>query len=671
MHGLHPIFGIIRQWLGCLIALSILVSPAISQEHARIVAIGDVHGDVDALVSILRKADVIDARNQWIGGKTVLVQLGDVLDRGLKGREVMDLYMALETQAPAGGGRVEFVLGNHEVMNFYSDLRYVANYAAFAEEQSNTCREAAYQAYMDWRIKRGEELGKPVAAFTPEDKERWMAIHLRGYIERAEALAPDGKYGAWLRSRPVFVRIDDYIFHHASLSPDMAKLSIDDMNHTIAAEIALFDKSRQTLVEAGVILPFFNFDEIIAAARTERKRLKSMDTLTEAQQQHVEAANALLGFTAWMSMRPDGPLWSRNFEKWTEEKGREQIAAIREAYGPVRFVVGHSPTSDHRIHVRFDNSVFLIDTGMSKSYYGGHPSALEIKDGVVAAIYRDARIVLVEPQGDAEAQEAQPQAVTRTSQSIWWGPSGQPLPFQDHETMIDLMRTAEVISMEDIGEGVTKPQKVLLEKDGVRMHAIFRNVHIEKGLTELGGRIFLDFRDDSIFECAAYELSQLLGFYNVPPAVLRKIKRDEGTLQIWIEHAMTEKNRRKDRIAPVDRIRFNKEWQMIDLFDNLVFNDDRNSGNVIIDNAWGIWMIDHTRAFRLFDDLKDVSRLTQCERTVWSKLQTVEDAAVTDVLKPYLRPYEIESLLKRRQKLIIHIQTLIDEKGEDAVLFTW
>ena len=237
--------------------------------------------------------------------------------------------------------------------------------------------------------------------------------------------------------------------------------------------------------------------------------------------------------------------------------------------------------------------------------------------------------------------------------------------------MIDLMRTAEVISMEDIGEGVTKPQKVLLEKDGVRMHAIFRNVHIEKGRTELGGRIFLDFRDDSIFECAAYELSQLLGFYNVPPAVLRKIKRDEGTLQIWIEHAMTEKNRRKDRIAPVDRIRFNKEWQMIDLFDNLVFNDDRNSGNVIIDNAWGIWMIDHTRAFRLFEDLKDVSRLTQCERTVWSKLQTVEDAAVTDVLKPYLRPYEIESLLKRRQKLIIHIQTLIDEKGEDAVLFTW
>ena len=109
--------------------------------------------------------------------------------------------------------------------------------------------------------------------------------------------------------------------------------------------------------------------------------------LLDAHAMTEEAANALLGFTAWMSIRPDGPLWSRNFENWTEEEGIKQIAAIREAYGPVRFVVGHSPTSDHRIHVRFDNSVFLIDTGMSKSYYGGHPSALEIKDGVVAAIY--------------------------------------------------------------------------------------------------------------------------------------------------------------------------------------------------------------------------------------------------------------------------------------------
>ncbi len=671
MHGLHPILGIIRQWLGCLIALSVLASPAISQEHARIVAIGDVHGDVDALVSMLRKADVIDAQNHWIGGETILVQLGDVLDRGSKGREVMDLYMSLETQAPTQGGRVEFVLGNHEMLNFYSDLRYVKNYAFFADDQSDRRREVAYQTYKDWQVKRGEVWGKPVKRFTPEAKEKWMSTHPPGYVERTEALAPDGKYGAWLRRRPAFLRINDNVFQHASLSPDMVSRSIDRLNRKISGEITLFDKSKQILVNAGIILPFFNFDEMMTVARIERKCLETIAPFTEVQRQHMAAINALLMYPTWMTLRADGPLWSRNFENWREEEGIKQIAAIREAYGPVRFVVGHSPTEDRRIHARFDNSVFMIDTGMSAEYYRGRPSALEIKDGGVIALYRDGSEVLVASQGAADAQTAPTSAATRISQSIWWGLSGQPLPFQDHKTMMDFMRTAEVVSMKDIGEGVTNPKKVLLEKDGVQMHAIFRDVHIEKGQTELGGRIFLDFRDDSIFECAAYELSQLLGFYNVPPVVPRKIKRDEGTLQVWIEHAMTEKNRRKDRIAPVDRVRFNKEWQMIDLFDNLVFNDDRNSGNVIIDNAWGIWMIDHTRAFRLYDEPKDVSRLTLCERTVWSKLQTVEDAAITDALKPYLRPYEIESLLKRRQKLIVHIQKLIDEKGENAVLFTW
>lgn len=669
MIGQHPVFGIIRLWTGCLLALCLLTTPLQAQEYDRIVALGDVHGDIDALTSILSKAGLIDERHQWTGGKTILVQLGDILDRGLKGREIMDLYMTLEAQATAQGGRVEFVLGNHEVLNFYSDLRYVVNYAPFADEQSAARRDAAWQAYADWRRKQDKLSGKPVTPLTPAEKEKWMSTHPRGYVERAAMMAPDGKYGAWLRRKSAFVRIDDYIFQHASMSPDMASMSLDDLNRKIAHEIALFDESRQVLVEAGVLLPFFDFKEIITAARAERKRLMTMKTRTEAQERQLTAATALLGHTAFTSMHPEGPLWSRNFENWSEEKGRREIAAIREAYGPVRFVVGHSPTRNRRILARFDNSVFMIDTGMSAMYYKGRPSALEIKDGGVTALYKDGSDVLVAPK---RADGAQDQAVaSRTDASIWWGPSGQPLPFQDHAAMMDFMKTAEVVSMEDIGEGVTKPQKVLLEKDGVQMHAIFRDVRIEKGRTELGGRIFLDFRDDCIFECAAYELSQLLGFSNVPPAVPRKIKNKEGTLQVWIEHAMTEKNRRRDRIAPVDRVRYNKEWQMIDLFDNLVFNDDRNSGNIIIDNAWGIWMIDHTRAFRLYDDLKDVSRLTQCEKTIWENLQSVDDAAVTETLKPYLRPYEIESLLKRRQKLIAHIQALIDEKGEEAVLFTW
>jgi hypothetical protein len=112
---------------------------------------------------------------------------------------------------------------------------------------------------------------------------------------------------------------------------------------------------------------------------------------------------------------------------------------------------------------------------------------------------------------------------------------------------------------------------------------------------------------------------------------------------------------------------------MVEVFDNLIYNEDRNSGNIIYDQMFTTWMIDHTRAFRLFSDLRDthVEYLKQCERGVWEKLQTVEDATIKQSLDPYLEDHEINALLKRRRKLVAYIQKLIDEQGEDTVLFTW
>lgn len=236
---------------------------------------------------------------------------------------------------------------------------------------------------------------------------------------------------------------------------------------------------------------------------------------------------------------------------------------------------------------------------------------------------------------------------------------------------MEFLRTARVVSMQDIGEGVTRPRKALLEKDGIRMHAIFRDVSIEKAKIELGGKTQLNFRDDAIFECAAYVLSRMLGLDNVPAVVKRTIQGQDGTLQIWVEHSITEGTRRKRKIAPLDRQRWDQTWQVIDICDNFIYNDDRNSGNIIIDQNWGVWMIDHTRAFRLYTELRDPSRITQCERSLWKKLQTLDEATVKQQLSPYLRSLEIEALMKRRQKLVDYIQKLIQERGEQAVLFVW
>src|SRR5262245_10688082 len=89
----------------------------------RVVAVGDVHGDYAGFVWVLRAAGIIDAKERWIGGKAHLVQTGDVVDRGGDSRKAMDLLMSLEKQAAKAGGRVHALIGNHEAMNLYGDLR--------------------------------------------------------------------------------------------------------------------------------------------------------------------------------------------------------------------------------------------------------------------------------------------------------------------------------------------------------------------------------------------------------------------------------------------------------------------------------------------------------------------------------------------------------------------
>ncbi len=258
----------------------------------------------------------------------------------------------------------------------------------------------------------------------------------------------------------------------------------------------------------------------------------------------------------------------------------------------------------------------------------------------------------------------------------WVDPDGKPLPFQTGEEVEKFLRTAEVISIENIPTGITHPRKVLLEKEGIRMHAIFRDVHEARRVATLSdGSTKFDFRDDAIFESAAYELGKLLGLDTVPPAVERRIRGKKGTLQAWIEKAMTERGMRSDNIQPpskgtYDGWRWIMQWQMIHIFDNLIYNEDRSQDNVLIDPNWRLWMIDHTRAFRRWKALIYPEKILYCERSLWEKLQTLDEAVVKERLKDFLSPREINGLLERRRLLVEHVQNLIDEHGEGGVLYT-
>ncbi|MBI4474107.1 MAG: metallophosphoesterase, partial [Acidobacteria bacterium] len=218
----------------------------------RVVAIADIHGDYDAFVRIAQRAGLLDAQMKWAGRDTVFVQTGDFTDRGPKTRAVMDFLISLQNQRR---NQVHILLGNHEYSNILGDLRYVvpADYASFADAKSEQRRQDAFKAYAALRP-------------NPPPEAKWMDEHPPGFIEHREAFSPGGRYGRWLRSLPAVAQVDDTIFLHGGISPQLAAWSVRQINDALAAEIRNFDAYKKYLVDQKIALSFFTLEELAEAA---------------------------------------------------------------------------------------------------------------------------------------------------------------------------------------------------------------------------------------------------------------------------------------------------------------------------------------------------------------------------------------------------------------------
>jgi len=389
-----------------LLAAASLPGPAISQETAprRIVAVADIHGAYEQFVQILQAAGLVDDQTRWSGGDAVLVQTGDYLDRGVDVRQVLDLLMALEEQASRAGGRVVVLQGNHETMTLTRLLRDASPdvFARFADERSEKRRTDAWRDYERLMERRTRELEKDPPGLLTE--AAWMAAHPPGMLEYLDAFGPDGDYGKWLRRKPAVVEIDGTVFLHGGLDPDHAEPSIDAINKRAREEIERFDDATEQMVDRRIILPFFDFNETLDAAVAdfnlwaERLRSPGADlTVSNDDRRHARMLLDLLGIDMWSIVDSDGPYWFRGFATWTPEVGAPIVDLLQERYKAARFVVGHTPLASHEILSRFDDRVFLIDTGMLPDPYMGQPSALEIVGDRVTAVYRDSRVPLVDP----------------------------------------------------------------------------------------------------------------------------------------------------------------------------------------------------------------------------------------------------------------------------------
>jgi hypothetical protein len=399
-----------RRWALCLSVLLVGLLPSAARGVGRVVAIGDIHGDFDALVEILQRAALVDEFARWKGGDTTLVQTGDFLDRGSRVREVMDLLMRLQQEAPRTGGQVVVLFGNHEAMNVFGAWRDVSPeaYAAFSGPDSAARRQESWQRFVRWSARQARARGESPPSLGAVERAEFERNFPLGFVEYAEAVGPEGRYGQWLRTLPVVSRQGEGIFLHGGISQAYASWSVERINQAVSDEIAAVDECWKYLLGQAATHETLDLTDRTLVARAalaalEASRAEQRGAKAEQVAQAIETLRPCTELDGSLLIAEDGPLWFRGFARWTEEEGLREVPRILEALDASYFVAGHTPQRNGRIQRRFGGLAFLIDTGMLRKVYHGSPSALEIVNGEFFALYPDGREQLEGPAPVASA----------------------------------------------------------------------------------------------------------------------------------------------------------------------------------------------------------------------------------------------------------------------------
>lgn len=248
---------------------------------------------------------------------------------------------------------------------------------------------------------------------------------------------------------------------------------------------------------------------------------------------------------------------------------------------------------------------------------------------------------------------------------------------KQREAQEEFLRTAEVVSFERVGDGVTKPFKLTLSKDGVESKAAWK----DPSGTMLG------YWEGWQYEIAAYRLDKLVGLDMVPPAVERQFQGRDGALILWVESKYSLRQIVADQIpipAGEDN-RVNKRKWLTRAWDSLIGNEDRHQGNVLYTEDWRMLLIDHSRAFRM--SRKFTERLMygangivkdrdgtpflfrRLPRSFVENIRALTYDSVKKAVGPYLTDKEIKSLLARRDLLLQEVEAMIRDQGEAEVIY--
>jgi len=238
---------------------------------------------------------------------------------------------------------------------------------------------------------------------------------------------------------------------------------------------------------------------------------------------------------------------------------------------------------------------------------------------------------------------------------------GAPIPvagskaWLGNETEVEeFLKTAKVVKFSNVPVGVTKPRRGFFEPGGLAGSIVFKPLQPSRKS---------GFWESYKAEIAAYELDKILSLGMVPPTVERKIDGEYGSAQLWVEHCTLLKER-DVKTAP-DIGAWNRQVYRQRVWDNLVANIDRNQGNLLVDQAWNLILIDHSRAFT--STMQMPFPMRKIDRELYTKLKALDEATIKERLGKLLMDGP-KPLLKRRDKIVENFENLIAQYGEAAVL---
>jgi hypothetical protein len=251
-----------------------------------------------------------------------------------------------------------------------------------------------------------------------------------------------------------------------------------------------------------------------------------------------------------------------------------------------------------------------------------------------------------------------------------------PAEIAQRQEIEEFLKTAEIVSFEDIPEGVTKPIRLFLKKGDVERSGAWKNPKgIQKGHLE-GWQ----------YEIAAYEMDKLLELNLIPPTVERKFLGKKGSLQFWVESQFSELTVFEQKIG-IPRSKLNRKENMKYLaraFDSLIGNDDRTQQNILLTKDWRTILIDHSRSFR--SSKKYTKKLMygknglkkngdrpllfrRLPRAFVEKVKALNYDNIKNAVGSYLKDKEIKAILLRKELLLKEIEEMVKEQGEDKVLY--